>query len=155
MKNKNKYDYLLKLLLVGDSSVVANLFPTTLLLFSTILLLFSTILFTDWAMVYSYCLSKLALLQFYNFIYISQFCTYIHLFSIFMVIGKSSILCRYSDNQFEEKVLSTIGLAPKKEKSIFNVMTKYATPSGFPYFASEIDNIWTHLAIHSSIYSFT
>ncbi|KMZ83048.1 hypothetical protein PVIIG_05470 [Plasmodium vivax India VII] len=43
MKNKNKYDYLLKLLLVGDSSV-----------------------------------------------------------------GKSSILCRYSDNQFEEKVLSTI-----------------------------------------------
>lgn len=45
MKNKNKYDYLLKLLLVGDSSV-----------------------------------------------------------------GKSSILCRYSDDQFEEKVLSTIGI---------------------------------------------
>lgn len=45
MKSKNKYDYLLKLLLVGDSSV-----------------------------------------------------------------GKSSILCRYSDDQFEEKVLSTIGI---------------------------------------------
>lgn len=45
MKNKGKYDYLFKLLLVGDSSV-----------------------------------------------------------------GKSSILCRYSDDTFEEKVLSTIGV---------------------------------------------